>query len=298
MAERTKEELIDELQKLRQENQKLKEMAEEALKENEEKYRLERKQAEMELEKTRQKAYQAERLASLGTMAAGFAHEINQPLNMIKMIVDGIIYWQRKGLTFEKDQIIKDLKAVSTHADRINLITKRIRIFAKNKHSPKLVRCNLNNAVEVALGIIGSQLYTHKIKLNKQLQKILPLIMGDKNLLEEIIINLIINAIHALNEINIEEKTIDIISYSENSNVILEITDNGTGISEKIKNKIFDPFFTTKTVGMGTGLGLFIVRSNVRLLNGQITYTNNKKGGATFILEFPVATGVLYDRRL
>ena len=135
--------------------------------------------------------------------------------------------------------------------------------------------------------MIGSQLSSHGIKLKKSLQDALPAVLGENLRLEEVVVNLLVNAMHALNGTGKKEKVINIATRA-GKKVILEISDNATGINKKIKDKIFDPFFTTKGVGVGMGLGLSIVHSIVTSFNGKIHVEANEMGGATFRVEFPV----------
>lgn len=235
----------------------------------------------------RRKAERARRLASLGIMAAGIAHEINQPLNSLKIIVDGMLYWHEKGKTFEFREVVEELKGVSAQAERINQIIKRVHTFVRRENSTELAPCNLNRAVEDVLSMIGYQLSSQGIRVKKSLLNPLPPILGDICRLEEVLINLLVNAKQALDAVSKKDKEISITTGVE-KDVILEISDNATGLNNNIKDKIFEPFFSAKETGGGMGLGLSIVHSIAASFNGQISVTNNDKGGATFRVEFPV----------
>lgn len=233
----------------------------------------------------------AQKLASLGTISAGIAHEINQPLNSIKVIVDGMLYWQKKGRPPEPEKIIENLQKISARASRIDEIIKHMRSFVSVGNPSKMDFCSLNNTVSGALGMVGHQLSSHGITIRKDLEKNLPPVVGNANRLEEVAVNLLVNAMQALDSVGRQDKLIVCRTGTEGSSVFLEVSDNATGISGDILEKIFDPFFSTKKAGEGMGLGLSIVQSVVSGLNGEITAANNGDGGATFRVTLPAAGG-------
>lgn len=235
------------------------------------------------------KLERAERLASLGTLAAGLAHEINQPLNALKIIVDGMLYWHKKGKQLELPMVIEKMQTISSQADRIEETLRHFRSFVRNENSAEYVPCNLNNAVEGALQVLGSQLKAHAIQVNKSLAAFLPPVQGQNGRLEEVIINLLVNAMQALDALDKTHKEIICVTRTEIPYVILEISDNATGVSEEIKEKVFEPFFTTKQAGEGMGLGLSIVCAIVMSFDGQIFIETNEKGGATFKVQIPIS---------
>lgn len=137
--------------------------------------------------------------------------------------------------------------------------------------------------------MIENQLSCQGIQVKKALFKDIPPIHGDNRRLEEMVYNLILNAMQALMAISINDRQISITTFTgAEKTAILVVSDNATGVSEDIKYKIFEPFFTTKEVGEGMGIGLAIVHSIVTLFNGRIQVKGNEKGGATFRVEFPV----------
>ncbi|WP_066633696.1 response regulator [Desulfolucanica intricata] len=250
----------------------------------------ERKKAELQLVEERVRAERTERLASLGRMAAGIAHEINQPLNSLKIVVDGILYLHRTGHRFELEEIIEELKKITAQADRIDNSIKRLRSFVRREPDLELTPCNLNDAVEGALSMVGSQLSSHGVTVKKSLQDEIYMVLAENSRLEEMIINLVINAMQALDKVDKPDKEIEITTFVKNYKVILEVSDNAIGINKSFKDKIFEPFFTTKEVGEGMGLGLSIVHSIVNSYKGQIYVKTNNEGGATFRVEFPICT--------
>lgn len=244
-----------------------------------------------EKQRLMEKTARAQKMASLGTISAGIAHEINQPLNSIKVIVDGMLYWHKKGRFPDTARVIENLQKISARAGRIDEIIKHMRSFVSAGRSarlePWLEPCKINDAVDGALSIAGHQLSSHGITVIRQPGDGLPPIMGKSNLLEEVAVNLLVNAMQALDSVPRLEKEIIIRTGLNNGKVLLEVNDNATGIVDEIRENIFEPFFSTKQAGEGMGLGLSIVHSIVTGCGGEIEAFNNDRGGATFLLSFP-----------
>jgi len=247
-----------------------------------------RKKEELEMLEARERVARAERMASLGTMAAGIAHEINQPLNSLAVIVEGMLYWYEKKRPMAKDKIVENLQKMSKRVNRIDNIIKHMYSFVRSDPPSKLVPCNLNDAVEGALALIGTQIKSHGIEVRKKLLDNLPSVQGESIRLEEVVINLLVNAMQALDKISKNNKKIECRTRVEGALVIMEISDDGPGVNNEIKDKIFEPFFTTKEPGNGMGLGLFLAHSIVTYFNGEIFVNNNEHGGAIFRVEFPI----------
>lgn len=247
-----------------------------------------RKKAEVEMLEARERVARAERMASLGSMAAGIAHEINQPLNSIKVNADSLIYLDRIKAPIERGEIMENIRDISVQVTRIDDIIKHMRSFIQPDLPQKKQDCDLNRAVESALSLIGIQLASHQITLVKDLQEKLPIIEAQSIHLEEIIINLMINAMQALDKLEKNYKQIICRTYTDVGCLVLEISDNGPGIDESIKEKIFEPFFSTNTIGENMGLGLCIVHSIVDSYQGTIFFHSNDMGGTTFRILFPL----------
>jgi histidine kinase len=139
--------------------------------------------------------------------------------------------------------------------------------------------------------MIGRQLEAHGITVRKDLGARLSPIKGNLNRLEQVIMNLIVNARQALDQSSGQEKNLWVRTSEENGSVRIEVRDNALGIPENLLVKIFDPFFTTKEVGKGTGLGLSISQSIISELRGRIEARNNPSGGATFLVVVPASGG-------
>jgi len=247
----------------------------------------ERKKAELAILEAKERVSRAERMASLGTMAAGIAHEINQPLNSLKVTADSVLYLHRKEKTMEINKIIENIKTISNQAARIDNIIKHMRSFIQCEISEKYTPCELNGAVESGLALISAQLTSHGIMIKKDLADNLPLIKAQSIHLEEIVINLVVNAMQALDKIKKDNKLIICKTYLDGKILVLEISDNGPGIDEGIKEKIFDPFFSNSNSTESMGLGLSIVQSIVKSYNGEVDFKNNENGGTTFMIRLP-----------
>jgi C4-dicarboxylate-specific signal transduction histidine kinase len=152
---------------------------------------------------------------------------------------------------------------------------------------------DVNKVTKKALKLINEQLQSHGINVQLELQKNLPKIYAHATPMEQVIINLVVNAMHSLDNVEKRDKIIIISTIKRNENCILEITDNGPGIPEENINNIFDPFFTTKVNEEGMGLGLTIIQNFVNSFGGSISAKNSIDGGAVFTVSIPVASSNL-----
>ncbi len=243
---------------------------------------------------TEAKLIQAGKMATLGTMASGIAHEINQPLNVIQVCSDYIA----KTLSKMGGTIDGDLSAmaeeIGTNVQRAAEIISHMRDFSRQSEV-EYHKIDINCPLQDVFKIVGQQLRVHQIELVLDLDNALPRILADHNRLEQVFINLVSNAMDALDEKarlqpdHTWTKTLTIRSFLEKDYVTVTVADNGTGIPEEISDKIFEPFFTTKEVGKGTGLGISISYGIVRDYGGTIEFLSQPGDGTTFTLKFPVA---------
>lgn len=247
-----------------------------------------RRRAERQILEARETVARAERISSLGIMAAGIAHEVNQPLNSLKVTADSMLFWHGQGKTPTLAKIMENLEKISRQADRIDDIIKHMRTFVHSGQRILPVPCDVNAAVEESLSLLGAQLAAHGITVEKNLASGRPFVLGSSIQLEEVIINLIVNAMQSLDSGKAEDRRIAVTTVCRQDVIILELSDNGPGISDSIKSKIFEPFFTTRPASEGMGLGLSIVQSIVAAFGGQITLKSGQDGGGvTFCIEFP-----------
>jgi PAS domain S-box-containing protein len=233
-----------------------------------------------------------DRLTALGIMAAGIAHELNQPLNHIRMTADSLLMSEEKNWKLTSEDIDKGLQVISRQVVRMSQIIQNIRNFSSKDRGQITddMDIQINNAVENVLCMIGRQIEAHGIHLHKTLNLSLPSICMNQNRLEQVILNLVVNARQALERCNKREKNLFIRTGTILDRVFIEVADNAFGIPEDLKQKIFEPFFTTKEADEGTGLGLSIVQSIMVECGGSVEVVNNEIGGATFTVFGPAGS--------
>ncbi len=223
-----------------------------------------------------------DRLTALGIMAAGIAHELNQPLNHIRMTADSLLMSEEKNWQLTPEDIDRGLRVISRQVIRMSQIIQNVRNFSSKDRGQITDDIHINNAVENVFCMIGRQIEAHGIRLHKNLNQHLPSIRMNQNRLEQVILNLVVNARQALDQCKKREKNLFIRTGTTPERVFIEVADNAIGVPEDLKQKIFEPFFTTKEVDEGTGLGLSIVQSIMEEYGGGVEVVNNDMGGATF----------------
>ncbi|OQY14381.1 MAG: hypothetical protein B6I30_00745 [Desulfobacteraceae bacterium 4572_187] len=237
---------------------------------------------------------QASKMTTLGTMAAGMAHEINQPLNVIQVCADFFLKMIKKGTPIHNEDLKSMANDISSNVQRATGIIKHMRDFARQSEVVK-TKININDPVKDVFKVLGNQVKVHQVELKLDLDEDLPPIMADHNRLEQVFINLVTNAIDAMDKKGEElgkqdwKRLLEIRSFYENDQVKVTVADTGTGIPKEIIDKIFEPFFTTKEVGKGTGLGVSISYGIVKDYNGTIEIKSKIGKGTTFELSFPVS---------
>jgi len=243
----------------------------------------ERKNIEMKLRDTWDMLLQSEKLASLGKMAAGVAHEILNPINILSMRLQ--FMEMTENLSEDANETIRICKA---QIDRIVKITRDMNLFSQNY--PKYVRPeNINEIIAATLNLSWPLMKMEDIKKDLYLCSYLPSIPVDKHRIEQMILNLINNSIDAMDgkKERILRIVTNVIMKEEQRYVQIMFSDTGTGIKPEIMNRIFEPFYTTKPPGKGTGLGLSTCFWIVQDHGGSIWAENNAVDGATFIIELP-----------
>ena len=237
---------------------------------------------------------QAGKMKSLGEMSAGVAHEVNQPLNAIKMGSEFLSMMQEEGVEVPKEHFLQVVKEISTQVDRAAEIINTLRSFGRKSDLIE-EQVNLNQTVNAVLSILRRQFELDNIRFILDLDEELPPILAHSNRLQQVIFNLVTNAKDALNDKSSpadgdENRRIMIRTGAEEKIVYVEVEDTGSGIDEKDKRKIFEPFFTTKEAGQGMGLGLAITYGIVRDYGGDIRIDSERDKGTVFRMEFPIAS--------
>jgi PAS domain S-box-containing protein len=230
---------------------------------------------------------QAGKMATLGEMATGIAHEINQPLNVIRVGIDFFVKTIQRGNEISDEQLLKASRNISEQVDRATSIINHLREFGR-KSDMALSPVDLNEPIRGVFTLLGQQLKVRNIQVNLNLEEGLPKILADKNRLEQVFLNLVTNARDAM-EANKPEATkeLTIATCQEGDRVLARVSDTGTGMAKEIQKKVFEPFFTTKEAGKGTGLGLSITYNLVKDFKGDIEVESAPDVGTTFTIGFP-----------
>jgi len=242
--------------------------------------RTERVRLQRELEDAQRQVVQAEKIASLGRLAAGVAHEINNPLAGILIYAEALL----KEIA-ERPQWREDLQEIITQTLRCKQIVTRLLEFSRQSLGQRVL-FDLNEIIGRCVDLLARQSLFHDVQIVLDLERELPQIVGDPVELQQVGANLMINAADAMlgrGRLDIRTR-----SMAETEEVILEFADTGPGIAPEVEEKIFEPFFTTKPPGSGTGLGLSVVYGIIQRHNGTIEVTSPPGGGATFIIKLPI----------
>lgn len=235
-----------------------------------------------ELETRQEQLLQAKKLASVGTLTSGIAHEVNNPLNNISLTAESIL---EEFDELSKTECQEMLREILSEVRRASGVVQNLLDFSRRKRSDRFEPLNLGEVIEATLKLIRNQLMLSGIQLRKEIAEDLPLIKGDLDSLKQVFINLFLNAIQAMPGGGVLLVRIP----SEKKGLLeVEVSDTGVGMSPEIMDRIFDPFYSTKPVGKGTGLGLSIVYGLVKKHGGYIEVKSRQGEGTTFVLSFPV----------
>jgi signal transduction histidine kinase/ActR/RegA family two-component response regulator len=226
---------------------------------------------------------QTEKMAALGQMVTGIAHELSNPLTSI------LGYAQRLLLRSDATSDVQEAQQIYDEAERAGAILRQLLLTARDSR-PERSRVALNQVVSRTVELQRFNLAANKIRVELDLDPVLPFLQGDSGQLQQVLMNLMSNARQAMEEqgrggtIRVRTRRV-----AENR-VLLEVSDDGPGIPSAIQARIFDPFFTTKPAGVGTGLGLAIVLGIVQEHGGHVRVTSPAGGGTTFSVELPAAS--------
>jgi PAS domain S-box-containing protein len=236
----------------------------------------------MELE---QLLYRQDRMASLGRIAAGIAHEIRNPLSGINIYLNALEKLLDRPDSRQKiDQVIGQLQSASK---KIESVIKKVMDFAK-PGKPKFTRIQINKPVEDALNLTAVTLRKSGIALTKDLAENIPACSADPHLIEELVLNLINNAADAMRKMETNKK-IAVITGTTGDHILIKVSDAGPGVPTELRHKIFEPFFTTKNDG--TGIGLSLCHRIVTDHKGKLVIGKGILGGAEFRIEIPIGKG-------
>jgi PAS domain S-box-containing protein len=250
-----------------------------------------RKRAEEKLRASEQRLLNAQmelahvnRVTTMGQLTASIAHEVNQPLAAVVANAEACLRWLDRGPP-DLDAARRSVEWIINDGNRASGVIRRFRALANKTHIEK-VPLDVNDVVSETVALVRRELISHQVSLRAELALSPPMILGDRVQLQQVIINLVMNGIEAMQSVTDRSRELVIRSgQDETHEVIVSVTDCGVGISAENAEQLFNAFFTTKSGGMG--MGLSICRSIIEAHGGRISATDNLPHGATFQFTFP-----------
>ncbi len=244
---------------------------------------LERKVKEKteELERSQALVLQSEKLAGLGQLAAGVAHEIRNPLGIIATSM----YYLNEILPEKRKEVKKHFHIIESEIDRCQVIINNLLEFSRTSDI-EVEPVDVNGLLNMTLSLVEKELFGRDIRLIKKIEKV-PKIKANLDEMKQVFLNLILNATQAMPK----GGELRIITSTHNDKVRIKVSDTGMGISKENLDKIFNPFFTTKEPGEGTGLGLALVHTIIERYGGNIRVESEEEKGTTFTTELPIFKG-------
>ena len=238
-----------------------------------------------------------DRMTTLGEMATGIAHEINQPLNTLSILFDNMLFAASKEDALPKSYLEKKTQKIYDNIFRIKTIIDHVRVFSRSQEDAIFSSFQLNESIKNAVSMISEQFRHKLIELEISVNESLPLSYGNTYQFEQVILNLLINSKDAIEELETKlgksiEKKIEISAYQNCKQIIVEVKDNGIGIKPEELEKIMLPFYTTKEAGKGTGLGLSITFGIIKEMKGEISFQSEPNKGTRVTIKLPVAKRV------
>jgi len=238
----------------------------------------------IKLEESQRLLLRTARLGTMDQMASGFVHEVKQPMSAIYGLVQLI------ALKVEDKEILKLLQTVKKAVESLNTTLDRFSSFSKDKPM-KIGPLDINDIVREIYLLQSIRFSKRGITVEQELAPGLSLIDGDARSLQQVVSNLLVNALDAVEAGKKEKPTVTVRTWQDHNSVSLEIRDNGCGMTQEVQEKIFDPFYTTKSTEKGTGIGMAIVESIVTQHQAKIELESEEGAGTAFRITFPVPKG-------
>lgn len=247
----------------------------------------ERKQLEEQARQRQGELAHVSRLSTVGEMASGLAHELNQPLCAIQSRAD-LCLRAIDGRSQNNDKIKENLQTIEGQAERAGNVIRRIKAFVK-KREPNRSTVNISNIVRETLAFVDSEIRNHNIKVSLDLLEQIPMVLADRVQIEQVLLNLIRNAVEAMDETEEDKRYLTIKTLKDSDDTIrVVVRDNGKGLTSEIEERLFDAFFTTKPADLG--IGLSISRSIINVHEGELRGQCNPDGkGSTFTFTLPIS---------
>ena len=244
------------------------------------------KRTDQEMVELNAQLVQSDKLAALGKMAAGVAHEINNPLvvilqktGWIEDVLDDLAFREGEDI----DEIRKSIAKIEEHVERARKVVHNMLAYAR-KMEPRLEDVDLNETIRQTVTFLDNHARINNIDIHLDLDESIPVIASDQAQLQQIFLNLLTNAIDAIGSGGKVEAT----SRCSGDKIVVTIKDDGPGLSDDMLRHVFDPFFTTKEPGKGTGLGLWVSHNIITKMDGSIHVKNNFDKGAVVTVEIPI----------
>jgi C4-dicarboxylate-specific signal transduction histidine kinase len=229
------------------------------------------------------------RLTAMGELVASIAHEVGQPLTAI--VTNGSFFLRRlAGAKSNRDDLRAAAEAIVADGKRASAIISRIRTLLK-KQDTEMADVNINDAIQEVVSLLRNEAARHRIVISTELVAALPLVRCDRVQIQQVMVNLVMNAVDATRAIANGPREILIRSTKEPDSIVISVEDSGTGLTPQQMDRIFEPFFTTKSHGIG--MGLTISRSIVQCHGGKLYVSPHVRRGAKF--EFTLPAGTIDD---
>lgn len=241
-----------------------------------------------ELEKRQEQLIQSRKMSSIGTLTAGIAHEINNPVNNISLILESLV---EDGDNMDNDERRRLYQEAMDQADRTSEIVKNLLEFSRASH-PRVEDVDAGEVVEKTGRLLRNEMDLRKIQFTKEIRPSLPKIRMDKGGLQQVLLNLFMNAIQAMDSGGELKAVVGLADMPDE--IRIDVSDNGPGIPHENRDRIFDPFFTTKPEGVGTGLGLSVSYNIIKKNGGRIELESQPGQGTQFSIFLPIERASLY----